>query len=110
MIDVFLYLIYFALCVSMAAIFWSLFRTMKHQRHDDGVVHNIPRRKIALSILATVVVILIATFSLGSTEPVTIGLSTFNDPFWLRVANMLICTSIILIIIPLLHIIFYRKK
>ena len=45
--------------------------------------------------------LLVLTFVLGSTQPLTINGVAFTDAFWLRTSDMLINTSLVLILIAI---------
>ncbi|MGI6232072.1 MAG: hypothetical protein ACOYJF_04365 [Prevotella sp.] len=104
--------------ILVAALFfsgWSVYRALKVRGRGERMVNNIPVKKIGYSIIIGVAALLIVTFALGSSKPMTINGILFDGTFWLKTADMLINTTLILILVATGAIIFgatryYRKK
>lgn len=99
MIDFIIIVMYIVLAAAIAAVLWSSLRAIIHRRGSSGRTHNIPVRRISLSLIAMVCAILLCTYVLGSISPITIGGVTYNDTATLRIASMFEWTTIIMIII-----------
>ena len=89
MIDVILYTIYILLAVGTGLALWS---ALRHVRVTPLMV----------GVGAGLLALLALTYLLADTTPLTI---TFDDVFWLRVSDMLIWTSVVLMLIAALGVI-----
>ena len=98
-IELLLYAMYALLLLAVGFTAWSMARSMRRQGPDNSHSNRIPVRRIGLLILALLAVSLAATYLLSNTRPLIINGKTFDDRFWLRVSDMLINTSAILIVI-----------
>lgn len=98
-IDILLYIIYGMTLIALGLTVWSGVRSMRQQDKSDTRSNGIPVRRIALITVALLVVTLLLTCLLASTSPLTINGKPFSDKFWLRVSDMFINTSLILIIV-----------
>ncbi|WP_027454546.1 hypothetical protein [Xylanibacter brevis] len=92
MIDVILYTIYILLAVGTGLALWSALRHVRVTPLMAGVGAGL------LALLAL-------TYLLADTTPLTINGRTFDDVFWLRVSDMLIWTSVVLMLIAALGVI-----
>ena len=101
-IDILLYVIYAMILVAIGLTVWSGLRSMRRQDKSDTRSNGIPARRIALLTVALLVVTLVVTCLLASTRELLINGKPFGDKFWLRVSDMFINTSIILIIIAII--------
>jgi hypothetical protein len=87
------------LTVALLAAFyaaWHGVRTHSRQRSALDLRHA---SAVSYGSMVLPLVCLFVTYWLGSTAPLTINGSLFADTFWLRVTDMFIYTSILLIII-----------
>ena len=91
MIDVILYTIYILLAVGIGLALWS---ALRHVRVTP----------LMLGVAAGMLTILALTYFLADTTPLTINGRTF-DEFWLRVSDMLIWTSVVLMLIAVLGVV-----
>ncbi|MBQ9637434.1 MAG: hypothetical protein IJV36_06020 [Prevotella sp.] len=105
MIDLLLYLIYGMLALAAMLTTWSTLRSLVRNR-GEAVEWGIPVRLIGWLIVAGLLVVLVLTFVLGDASPLAINGRTYADGLWLRVADMLINTSIVLIIVAALGVLF----
>ena len=96
--DVMLWLMYIALAVAIMVTAYSVWHGLRVRRKGDDVVNGVPAGKIGWIVAIGFVVIMALTFALGSTKPIMTNGQLLTDTFWLRVADMFIYTSIILII------------
>ena len=96
--DVMLWLMYIALAVAMMVTAYSVWHGLRFRRKGDDVVNGVPAGKIGWIVAIGFVVVMALTFALGSTKPIMTNGQLLTDTFWLRVADMFIYTSIILII------------
>ena len=101
-IELLLWTIYALLAVAVGITVWSVLRTMKKQGPSERYSNGIAVRRIAWGTAAVLVVLLALTFLTGSTEPLIINGRPYNDTFWLRTCDMLINTSLALIVIAVI--------
>ena len=88
--DVMLWLMYIAIVVARMVTAYSVWHGLRFRRKGDDVVNGI----VAIGF----VLCMVLTFAFGSTKPIISNGQMLTDTFWLRVADMFIYTSIILII------------
>jgi protein-S-isoprenylcysteine O-methyltransferase Ste14 len=62
------------------------------------VVNNVPAARIAYIISGSVVLLLVLTFLLGSSAPMTINGEQYAQTLWLKTADMFIYTALIMLI------------
>ena len=95
-------LIWFMLLLTFATLalaVWSVARGLRKNRGENTVVNNVPVRRIAVSVVAGTILLLVATFAFSSTDALTVNGERFTDTFWLRTAGMFIGTSLLLIVV-----------
>ena len=105
MIDLLLYLIYGLLTLAAVLTTWSTIRSLLCNR-GEAVEWGVPVRLVGWLIVVGLVVVLVLTFALGDVSPLTINGRTSSDGLWLRVADMLINTSLVLIIVAVAGVLF----
>ncbi len=105
MIDFLLYLIYGMLALAALLTTWSTLRSLLRNR-GEAVEWGIPVRLIGWFIVIGLVVVLVLTFALGDVSPLSINGRTYADGLWLRMADMLINTSLVLIIVAVIGVLF----
>ena len=96
--DIMLWLMYIAIVVAVIVTIVSMARTVRLRTKDEEVVNGVPRTRMAWIVIVAFLLCLVLTFLLGSSEPVKTNGELFTDTFWLKVADMFIYTSLILII------------
>ena len=96
--DIMLWLMYIAIVVAIIVTVVSVVKTVRLRTKDDEVVNGVPRTRMAWIVIVAFLLCLVLTFLLGSSEPVRTNGNLFTDTFWLKVADMFIYTSLILII------------
>ena len=96
--DVMLILMYLALAVALIATAFSVWHGLRFRRKGEDVVNGVPAGKIGWIVAIGFVLCMVVTFLLGSTKPILTNGQLLTDTLWLRVADMFIYTSIILII------------
>lgn len=93
---VFIYLLV-AVAVGVAAV--SVWHGLKQRDKGELTVNGIPAGKIAVGTAALLVLSLVLTFALGGSSPITVNGKVFADGFWLRLTDMFINTTIVLVIV-----------
>ncbi len=99
MIDFLLVLMYIAVIATLVVTGWSAARSLSLRDHSQRVVNNIPVRRIAWATAALFFLLLIVGFLVGSSAPMTVNGEDYSRWFWLKVSDMFIFTSALLIII-----------
>lgn len=104
-VNVLLYCIYALLLMGVALLVWSAVRSVRRNR-GQSVSNGLPVRRIAWGVVALVVVVLGLTCLLANTQPLSINGRTFDDVLWLRTSDMLITTSLVLMGIAVVGVLF----
>lgn len=97
--DAVLVFIYLLVLVAVAVAITSLVRAVRQRDDSSDIVNNLPATKIKYCSFGLLAVLLVVTFALGSTEPVLANGVKFTDALWLRITDMFINTSIVLLIV-----------
>lgn len=103
-----LMLLIFLAAVAFAA--WAVWRTLKVRGRGERMVNNIPVKRIGYTILVGLVVLLLVTFLIGSSAPMTINGVAYTDVFWLKAADMLINTTLVLILVAAGSVVYGATK
>jgi hypothetical protein len=98
-VNIVLYTIYALVGVALLLTGWSVVRSLRLQGKSGGIQHGVHARTIALSTLALLVLTLVATWLLGSKEPLNVNGETYDNTLWLRISDMLIGTTLVLMIL-----------
>jgi hypothetical protein len=97
-IDVLLVSIYVMLALTLALTGWSVLRTMQFRKKGNKD-QGIPARTIGWGVAATLICALAITWMLADTTPIIINGKAYDNVFWLRISDMLIYTSAVLIVL-----------
>lgn len=92
---------YFMMLLVLLAIItavYSVVKSIRQRDKGDNVSNGIPATKIAYSSLGFLVGCLILTFLFGSSEPLKVNGTMFKDTFWLKATDMLVNTSLIMLL------------
>ena len=65
------------------------------------VVNNIPLTKIGWGVMALLLISLILTFLLGSSDSILVNGKVYDDTLWLRVSSMFVITSGVMIVVAI---------
>lgn len=95
--DVLIWLVY--ILIGMAAVLTavSVAAGIKAHSAEDVTVSGLPAARIAYTTAGVVAGVLLLTFALGSSTPVQANGMTYDSAVWLRLSDMFIHTSEILI-------------
>ena len=100
-IDILLIGIYVLLLCTLALTVWSMLHTARlHDRQPKE--QGIAAGRIAWSVFVLLVLTLGATCLLADTHPLLINGNEYNNKLWLRVSDMLINSSTVLIVVAIL--------
>ena len=104
-VDLLLFTVYALLVATLALTLWSMwhsYRKRQRQSSDNGV----PTRGIAWGVWVLLAVTLAATWLFASTRPLSINGSIYDNRFWLRASDMLINSSLVLISVAVMGVLF----
>ena len=109
---IFLMAVLLLTAVSVAVV--SITKTVRKTGKGEAVSNGIPVRKISIAIISVTIVLLALTFLSGPTGGLLINGNNFTDTLWLKMADMFINTSLILIVIAVVSVLYgatryYRK-
>lgn len=76
---------------------WSVARSLKVSGRGERMSNNIPVRRIGTVVAVGTVAVMLLTFIFGSSVPMNINGATYADTMWLKVSDMFISTSLLMI-------------
>lgn len=98
-VDLLLWAIYLLLVLAVGLIAWSTVRGLRLRKGQPATTNGVPTRIIACASLLVLVLTLALTYLAGDATPLMSNGKPFDDAFWLRVSDMFINTSIVLIVL-----------
>lgn len=98
-VDIELWCMYLLIAAAIGTTVWAVVRSLRLHDQSGAVHHHIPARRIAIGTVILLVGCLLITFLLGSTEPMVSNGQPFTSVGWLKVTDMFINTSIVLVIV-----------
>ena len=116
--DVLIVFMVMLFCLALVAIgisVWTSFHESQGLNNNDGMTHQVPRRKIARFVWGGTFMLLLLTFLLGSSSPMLVNGTEFVDWAWLKVSDMFVLTSLLLLLCAIVVVAFgatryIRKK
>ena len=108
--DLLLVVMLLVLVFAIATAVWSVVRSFKTLGRGDKYRNNIPVRKIGAVVAAGTFVVMLLTFLIGPTSPMTINGAAYNDALGLRLSNMFISTSLLMIAAAVVAVIYFSTK
>ncbi len=96
--DVMLGLMYLMVVAALVVTAYSVWHGMRTRRKGDDIINGVPAGRIGWCVAIGFVACLVLTFFLGSSAPIVTNGTRFTDVFWLKLTDMFIYTSILLII------------
>lgn len=112
MIDVVLIIMYLMMAVAIAALVFSVVRSMRLGGRTLSVVNGIPSGKIILGTVAGVAVVMAVAFLTGSGDVLSINGKEYSQWFWLKAADMFINTSLLLLAVAAVLVVYgiFRRR
>lgn len=89
---------------------WSVVRSLKTTGRGERMSNNIPVWKIGTIVAVGTFAVMLFTFLLGSSTPMTINGATYDDSLGLRVSDMFISTSLLMIAAAIAAVLFGSYK
>jgi len=99
--DLLLYFMYLLLFATTFVFILAVVRGIKMRDKSKDVSNGVPAVRIVFGVVGLLVASLVATFAFGSGEPMIISGERFAETFWLKVTDMFINTSIVLMIVAI---------
>lgn len=96
--DVLLSFMYLMVAAAVAVAAFAVVRGYR-RRTAQKVVNGIPAWRIAWGTVGLLMGLLVLTFLLGSSSPLTVNGKPFADVFWLKTTDMFIYTTLILMLV-----------
>ncbi len=100
--DLLLGYMYLLLAVAVAVAIVSVARGLRMSNKTERVVNGVPAAKIARGAVVLLFGSLAVTLATGSAEPMGINGTQYADTLWLKVSDMFINTSAILLVVAVL--------
>lgn len=95
--DAVMILMYVSVLLAVLLAAYSGYRAWKLRVRGDGTSNNIPVSRIRKAVAAGTLACALLTLLAGSTAPMRINGSWYTDALWLRVSDMFLWTSIVLL-------------
>nr|WP_308535732.1 hypothetical protein [uncultured Prevotella sp.] len=113
--DVLIYCGWLIFVFAVVTIALSVVKTIKMTSKSEVVVNKIPTRKLSFSVFGLTIASLILSLLLGSSNEMLINGIAFTDKLWLKVADMFVYSSLVLLLAAIASVVFgatryYRKK
>lgn len=113
--DVLLGFMWFLFAVTLIVSVVAVVRGVRRANLNEGVTNGIPARKITYITYGATALILLLTFVFGSTQAMVVNGQNFADTFWLRMSDMFVNSSLLLLVLAAGVVIFgatryYRKE
>ncbi len=96
--DVMLGLMYLVVAIALGVTAYSVWHGLRNRRKGDDVINRVPAGRIGWCVAIGLVVCMVLTFLLGSSDPLVTNGVRFTDTLWLKATDMFIYTSTLLII------------
>ena len=109
-VEILLVLMYVLLTLAVVATVFSIVRTVKVRGKDFGVSNGVPAMRIALTTFGLLLILLALTFLAGSDAPLLINGEEYADGLWLKISDMFINSSLILLLICSVLVIVMRFR
>lgn len=97
--DVLLGFIWLLLAVAVVVSVVAVVRGVQKSNRNEGTTNGIPARKITLLTYGATALVLLLTFVFGSTQTMTVNGHAFTDGFWLRMSDMFVNSSLLLLVL-----------
>lgn len=95
-------LLVFMLLVVVLAVgvtLWAVISAMKKRGKADKTVNRVPVALISTSVVVGTMLVMVVAFLLGSSSAISVNGKEYDQPTWLRVADMLVISALVLMVI-----------
>lgn len=108
-VDLLLYTLYLFVVVGIGAVIWSVVRSLQLRGKRSGHILTVETR-IAWGVALFTVVVLGVMALWADTRPILINGQSYADAWWLRLSEMFINTSLLLICVAVAGVLFGRFR
>lgn len=98
------------LLFAIATAVWSIWRSFKVAGKGEKYSNNIPVRKIGVIVAVGTFAVMLLTFLLGSSTPMTINGAKYDDVLGLKISDMFVSTSLLMILAAIVTVIYGSTK
>jgi hypothetical protein len=95
---------------TVGVVAWSMFTSLKKRGKGESVYNGIPVKRNAYIVSIGTILLLLITLLLASTSPMMINGKEYADAGWLKIADMFIWSSLILILVAFGTIVFGASR
>ena len=100
-VELILFTLYIYVLSCFFLVIWSIIHSAKYRKNKSDITNKIPTGRISICVSLALIIILLLTFSLGSSQPIEADNVKYTSIFWLKTSDMFISTIIILLIIAI---------
>ncbi|KXB37021.1 hypothetical protein HMPREF1870_02552 [Bacteroidales bacterium KA00344] len=108
--DAVIILSYSLIIIGIGITIWAVIRALRMRGKGESYINNIPVKKINYSVTIGVLLLCVLTFLVGSSSNIVINGTHFTNYFWLKASDMFIYTSLILMTIAIIAVIYGATK
>ncbi len=106
--DAVLVLMYLLVLIAAGISVWSVLKSLKYK--GERIVNGIPVGKIAAGVALGTLLLLVLTFVFGSSDPMTINGKPFETWMWLKLSDMFVSTSLVLVVVAVGTVVYGNMK
>lgn len=107
--DLLLWFIYVMAAAAVGVTVYSAVHGIRTHGRRQGMENGVPTTRITFLTWGTTLILLAVTFALGSTDPIKVNGTEYTDGLWLRMSDMFIYTSGVMIIIAIAVVAAFRR-
>ncbi len=104
--EVMLWLMYIALGLAVVAVAVSTIHSLRMHSSSIASSNRVPRRRISIAVAIFTAVLLVVSCLFGSANPLVVNGTYFTDTFWLKVSDGLIVTSVAMMAVSALMVLY----
>ena len=101
-VELILFTLYISVLSCFFLVIWSIIHSAKYRKNKSDITNKIPTGRISIYVSLALIIILLLTFFLGSSQRIEADNVKYTSLFWLKTSDMFISTIIILLIIAIL--------
>lgn len=94
-------LMWLVLVGAIALALFSVAKTVRKTAKSDAIVNGVNENKIFRITWFVTVVLLVVSFGIGSSEPMSINGNDYAEWLWLKLSDMFVYTSVAMLVIAL---------
>lgn len=93
----------------------SIVQSVRRVGSGEKIINGVPAQRLIIIVVVITTILLLLTFLFGSTEEMPVNGVLYTDSSWLRVADMFVNTSLVMIVIAIGAMVYgatryYRKR